>query len=72
MPAPNPVALSSTPATLPNLMHLVFFAIDPRHELPLQVRFTGDFSAIAMGAQMEPAENQWVVVLAQHYYTREL
>jgi hypothetical protein len=40
--------------------------------LRFQARFTGGFCAIAIGARLELAENQWVVVLQQLYYTREL
>jgi hypothetical protein len=40
--------------------------------LRLQVRFTEGFWAAATGAGAEPAENQWVVLSLQHYYTHEL
>jgi hypothetical protein len=36
------------------------------------VCFTRGFLAIAIAAQAESSENQWVVVLQQHYYTHEL
>jgi hypothetical protein len=35
-------------------------------------RFTGGFLPITMAAQVELAENQWVVLLQQHYCAREL
>jgi hypothetical protein len=70
-PAPNLAAPFRAPLRrFPNLAH---------PSLPLVpascaclVRFTGGFWAAAIVAQPEPSENQWVVVLEQHYYTREL
>jgi hypothetical protein len=71
MPAPDPAAPFRAPLRrFPISRNL--FAFDPRHELRVQVRLTAGFWAPAMFVSKELNENQWVVLSAQHYYTREL
>src|SRR5947209_6658174 len=56
----------------PRRDHALISVCRCRRELRVQVRFTGGFRTIAMLGLLELAENQWVVLSQQHYYTREL
>jgi hypothetical protein len=65
--------VSSLKAEPPRLDHTPSpFAVKSQHGWRLQVRFTGGFWATAIAAWTETPENQWVVLLQQHYYKREL
>jgi hypothetical protein len=60
------------PSPLVALRALPHFLWPSTRQVRLRVRFTGGFRDITMGAQVERAENQGLVLLQQHYYTREL